>query len=86
MARRKTACDMLAERLSAFLDGDLDAADCRRIAAHARRCARCRRLTKELRDTVGTCRRAATVPLPSGVRQRALDGIRALMTTRRGTS
>ena len=86
MAKRMTACGMLAERLSAFLDGDLDAADCRRISAHARRCPRCRRLTKELRDTIGTCRRAAAVPLPSGVRQRALAGIQALMTKRRETS
>lgn len=73
---------MLAERLSAFLDGDLSAADCRRIAAHARTCPRCRALTQELRDTVGECRRAADVPLPAAVRRRAQAGIRELLRRR----
>lgn len=82
---RPTACDVLAERLSAFLDGDLSAADCRRLAAHAARCTRCRRLTRELRETVGECRRAAAVPLPPAVRRRARAGIQALLK-RRGTS
>lgn len=85
MRRGMTACDMLAERLSAFLDGDLPPADCRRISAHARRCARCRALTQELRETIGACRRAAEVPLPAPVRRRARAGIRALLR-RRGTS
>lgn len=83
MARTRE-CDMLAERLSAFLDGDLSAADCRRVSAHARRCARCRALTKELRETVGECQRAAAVPLPPGVRERALAGVRALMAGAHG--
>ena len=77
---RPTACGMLAERLSAFLDGDLSRDACRRISAHARRCPRCRALTKELRETVGVCRRAGTVPLPAAVRTRARAGIRELLS------
>jgi anti-sigma factor RsiW len=80
MTRRPSACDILVERLSAFLDGDLSPADCRRLSAHARRCARCRALTKELRATVGECQRAASVPLPPAVRRRAQAGIRALLS------
>ena len=80
MAKRPAACRLLAERLSAFLDGDLSPETCRRISAHARRCARCRRLTKELRETVGVCRRAAALPLPAPVRMRARAGIRELLS------
>jgi anti-sigma factor RsiW len=82
MPAKPTACDMLAERLSAFLDGDLSPQACRRISAHARRCARCRALTKELRDTIGVCQQAATVPLPPAVRRRARAGIRQLLSRR----
>ena len=80
MGARRTACDVLAERLSAFLDGDLSPDACRRISAHARRCARCRGLTKELRETIRVCQRAAAVPLPAAVARRARAGIRDLLS------
>ena len=78
MAKPRT-CDLLVEQLSAYLDGDLARRECERIARHARRCPRCRALTAELRATIGTCRRAAAVPLPAGVRDRARASIRALL-------
>jgi len=82
MATSTKRCDMLIERLSAFLDGDLGAAECRRIARHAKTCARCTTLTAELRRTVGLCQRAAVAPLPPALRQRARAGIRTLLKER----
>jgi anti-sigma factor RsiW len=82
MAKRSTSCDMLIERLSAFLDGDLGAAECGRIARHARSCPRCTVLTAELQRTVGLCRRAANAPLPPAQRRRARASILKLLKER----
>jgi anti-sigma factor RsiW len=70
---------MLIERLSAVLDGDLSAAECRRISRHAETCPRCMRLTAELRSTVGLCQRAANTPLPPAQRRRARASIKRLL-------
>ena len=82
MAKRTVNCDMLIERLSAYLDGDLSARDCARVASHAKTCPRCTRLTAELRSTVGVCQRAAKTPLPPALRQRAKAGIAKLLKER----
>ena len=79
MKRRPASCRVLAERLSAYLDGDLPAADCRRIEAHARTCARCAGGLSELRRTIDLCRRAAGKSLPPAVRKAARDRVRRLM-------
>ena len=85
MAKRITRCDMLIERLSAFLDGDLSATECARISRHAKTCPRCTRVTSELSRTVGLCRRAANTPLPPALRRRARAGIARLLKERAQT-
>ncbi|MBP8275192.1 MAG: zf-HC2 domain-containing protein [Acidobacteria bacterium] len=82
MATKRTTCDMLTERLSAFLDGDLTAAECARIQRHAKTCARCTKLTDELQRTVGMCQRAAKAPLPPALRARARARIKTLLKER----
>ncbi|MEZ5316305.1 MAG: zf-HC2 domain-containing protein [Vicinamibacterales bacterium] len=77
-------CRVLAERLSASLDGDLDAAECRRLQRHARDCPRCARIVRELERTTGLCRRAAEAPLPAPIRRLALARVRALMQAEAG--
>jgi anti-sigma factor RsiW len=78
-AARASQCDVLAERLSAALAGDLDAAECRRLKAHARACPRCARLAKDLERATVLCRRAGAEPLPAEVRRRARARLRALL-------
>jgi anti-sigma factor (TIGR02949 family) len=77
--KRQAHCQVLLERLSAYLDGDLSAASCRAIERHAEGCPRCTELIADLRRTVGLCQRAANTPLPATVRARARSRIRALM-------
>lgn len=79
MARRTSTCDMLVERLSAVLDGDLSARECARIKRHAKTCARCTQLTEELQRTTGLCRRASKTPLPPALRAKARASIAALL-------
>jgi anti-sigma factor RsiW len=73
---------MLLERLSAYLDGDLGAADCRRIDRHARACPRCTKLLAGLRRTIAICRTAGARPLPPAVRRAARARVRALLRDR----
>ena len=77
--RRATRCDVLIERLSAFLDGDLPPGECQRIERHSRTCGRCAAVTDDLRRTAGLCRQAGTRPLPAAVKRRAQARIRQLI-------
>jgi anti-sigma factor RsiW len=70
--------DVLAG-ISAYLDGDLEAAACETIERHCRHCARCAAFVTGLRETVGLCRRAGSVPLPESVRRRARESVRRLL-------
>jgi len=72
-------CERMLNHLSAYLDGDLEAASCEAIEAHARACDRCGPLVGGLRESIGLCREAGAVPLPDGVRQRASDRVRRLL-------
>ena len=77
--RTATQCDVLLEQLSAYLDADLPAAECRQVAQHCRTCARCAAVTDDLRRTTGLCRRAGARPLPAPVKRRAQRLIRQLI-------
>jgi anti-sigma factor RsiW len=80
MTRRSPQqCDLLIERLSAYLDGDPGPEACDRIQAHARTCPRCAALVADLRRTVGICHKAARTPLPAPIRARARKCIDALL-------
>lgn len=79
MATRPSSCRMLVERLSACIDGDLPAAEQRRVEAHARRCPRCRRALDDLRRATGLCRKAGTRPLPPAVRKLAQEHVRRML-------
>jgi anti-sigma factor RsiW len=74
-------CQKVLLRISAYLDGDLDAAACDAIERHCQGCVHCAELVRGLRETVGLCRQAASVPLPESVQQRARDRVRRLLAT-----
>jgi anti-sigma factor RsiW len=65
--------------VSSYLDGDLDAAACELIEAHCGECARCAGVIVGLRETVGLCRQAGSVPVPEAIRQRARASVRRLL-------
>ncbi len=75
-------CQEILAGISAYLDGDLDAAACDAIDRHCRGCAACAALVQGLRDTIGLCRQAGSTPLPDAVRERARDRIRELLDSK----
>lgn len=74
-------CGALLAGVSAYLDGDADAAACEAIQRHCRDCAGCAAVVEGLRETIGLCREAGTAPLPDPVRRRAKASIDRLLAS-----
>jgi anti-sigma factor RsiW len=79
MTPAETTCKEILANISGYLDGELDATACEAIERHCVTCARCCAIVTGLRQTVGLCRQAGTVPLPDDVRRRARDSVRELL-------
>jgi anti-sigma factor RsiW len=75
----KQDCQTILTSISAYLDGELDTTACEAIEGHCQACARCAALVDGLRETIGLCRQAASVPLPESVRERARASVRRLL-------
>jgi anti-sigma factor RsiW len=72
-------CRELLERLSRYIDGDLNGAQRRALRAHLRRCPCCHSVEESLRHTVSLCRDASATRLPAAVRARAKARVAALL-------
>ena len=79
MTARPGGCKQILTSISAYFDGELDVASCDAIVQHCQGCPGCAAVVDGLRETVGLCRQAGTVPLPESVRQRARDSVRRLL-------
>lgn len=83
MTKKTSAhCEVMLERLSAYLDEDLAASVCHDIERHAAGCPRCSVVLRDLKKTVGLCHRAAAAPLPAAIRRRARARVRQIMRDR----
>jgi anti-sigma factor RsiW len=72
-------CKEVLANISSYLDGELDATRCDAIDQHCGECPSCAALVNDLRETIGLCRQARTIPLPDAVRQRARESVRQLL-------
>jgi anti-sigma factor (TIGR02949 family) len=79
-----SGCTAIFAHVSAYLDGELERTACDAIERHCQECPGCAELVNGLRDTIGLCRQAASVPLPETVRQRARDRVRQLLNRELG--
>jgi len=79
MSAPPNTCQEVLANISGYLDGELDTTACAAIERHCQECGSCAALVSGLRETVGLCRQAATVPLPDAVRQRARESVRRLL-------
>jgi len=57
-------CLALFEKLSEFIDGELDERTCRRIRRHIAACTPCEVCVETLRRTVKLCRHLQSDPVP----------------------
>lgn len=65
-------CLAMFEKLSAYIDNELDDLTCQKIEAHARDCIPCQACLETLRQTIGMCRSLATdeEPVPEAFSSR----------------
>jgi len=66
----KEHCKKNFERISEYLDGELDDAVCREIEQHLRDCPDCRECVGSMRKTIRLCKEGAGEEIPSDARER----------------
>ena len=75
----KPECRQIFREISAYLDGELEAATCAAIERHCTDCARCAAVVADLKQTAGLCRQVGTTPLPMPILERARASVRRLL-------
>ena len=63
-------CKRYFEKISEYLDGELDTAACLEIEVHLKECPECRRCVDSLKKTIDLCRETAQEKVPSEMRAR----------------
>lgn len=66
-------CRDLLEKLSEFVDGELDEASCAELEAHLAECEPCVRFLRSLRRTVGHLSRIPRLEMPEEIRRACLE-------------
>lgn len=74
--RTRRGCPDTARLLSRHLEGEIDAATCRRLAMHVEECADCRSACDALRKTLDACARMGNGSLPLPAREAVRRAIR----------
>lgn len=72
----KEDCKKDFQRLSEYLDGELDDQLCREIEHHFRHCPECRECVDTMKKTVRLCKAAAAEEIPTAARERLRSMLR----------
>ena len=72
-------CMRYAERISEFLDGELDEETFSEIRAHLESCPECRHCVESLRKTTALLKRTPKEAVPADVRKRLRSALRACL-------
>jgi anti-sigma factor RsiW len=59
-------CVAMFEKLSEYIDGELDRLTCRELEKHVENCISCKICLATLKKTINLCRGMAADPLPEG--------------------
>jgi RNA polymerase sigma-70 factor (ECF subfamily) len=81
--RPKPDCPDTARMFSRFLEGELDAGTCARLAEHVASCEGCGAACATLRAALGACAAWRTAPMPEPVRGAVRSALRALVSNQR---
>ena len=72
----KEACKKDFERMSEYLDGELNVDICREIENHLRQCPECRECVDSLRKSIELCKKAAEEKVTPDMRGRLRAALR----------
>ncbi|MFC1798990.1 anti-sigma factor family protein [Thermodesulfobacteriota bacterium] len=59
------ACIAMFERLSEYIDNELDEVSCKDIERHARECIKCKTCLGTLKRTIDMCKHTGSPPVPN---------------------
>jgi len=71
-------CRKLLERLSEYIDGELDTAACAEVEAHTAGCGRCEEFIESLRRTVGLLHRVPRPEIPDQIKKEITEAVARL--------
>jgi anti-sigma factor RsiW len=69
-------CRKYFEKVSQYLDAELDARTCEKIRRHLRACPECRHCVESLRKTIDICRNMPKEKIPREIRENFLKTLR----------
>ncbi len=75
----KEDCKKYFERISEYLDGELDDEICREIEAHLKECPECRECLDSLKRTIELCKEAGKETIPSDIHERLRSNLREIL-------
>jgi anti-sigma factor RsiW len=75
-------CRKYFDRISEYLDGELEQDICHEIDAHLRECPECRRCVESLKKTVELCREGAREEIPQDAKERLKSALRECIERR----
>ena len=70
------ACKKHFEKVSQYLDGELDAQTCEKIRQHLQECPECRHCVDSLKKTIDLCRNLPKEKVPPKMRRNLLESLR----------
>lgn len=74
-------CLEMWEKLSEYIDGELDHATCEKIQKHAENCVACFSCLETLKRTVALCKNVAEKPIPLELSQKLKEIIQNIPKT-----
>jgi anti-sigma factor RsiW len=74
-------CLEMFEKLSEYIDGELDHATCEKIQKHAEDCVACFSCLETLKRTVALCKNVAEKPIPLGLSRKLQEIIQSMPKT-----
>jgi RNA polymerase sigma-70 factor (ECF subfamily) len=74
-------CYELFDKLSKYMDNELDQADCKTIEAHLQQCPPCQACLATLKQTVALCREMKSSDMPEEASRRLRATIEQMMAT-----
>lgn len=78
-------CKKDFERISEYLDGELNADICRKIENHLHRCPECRECVDSLRKSIGLCKKATEEEITPEMKERLRSALRDCFASERVT-
>ena len=74
-------CKAYFEKISEYLDGELDGTLCEKIETHLIECPECQDCFDSLKKTIGLCKKVPRDEIPRDVQKRIREALKSLLSS-----